>query len=491
MAYQSALTGTKGHRIATGRVILTLAGTPRSLSPSRCNAARPLASPSTPGSRLSWDILFVILSLTSDTKTHSAFMRTCRTLYKEGISHLLQIQGATTFDYTDRRLASFCRFMLSGTAPSNRIRHLSTLDLVQDNETSPKNLKPCTLTLLSTLLRSSTSLTYLAVEKCEALLETGEQFQRAIMHLNHLRILKLRQVGNRSIAMLQKLNAGLVDIEISHDPNSDVPAPDPLTMLSAHAEMLQSLKLTLFSVENATIRFSNITSLWLHSIAIVMIQPLAEAFPNLVNLRVGMVEDMDIYLSGDIDKPRDANYAAQAEDNLRLARLEKLSGSLVSLYCLSVVIHVPRLLIEGVLPDLPTVVSEVIEDISPTELEMSVMSFALGWDEDLWTQILESSPELARLHLTITVTDRDLSRNLEENLLSVLSKSSVSTLLLTFNTLDLTGHGSQPQSPEISSENINESRIKDIGHRVASVTRGLKVFSISAFGEFHWDWRMP
>ncbi|TBU27305.1 hypothetical protein BD311DRAFT_797872 [Dichomitus squalens] len=368
-----------------------------------------------------FDVLVMLFDLLHTRPDVFALMCTCKTLYAAGARRLLQFEVLIK---SDRALVSFGHFMLDGILGRAPLQSLRRLELEiclllrkddpdessSESESSLLDAQPDLeyeadaqlyeeylkerlqgMPFLVEILRGAPLLKVLSIFEAEELLERGEgtELASAIAGLQTLRSLRIHSFGLRSLALLQRIRAPLVEVDIDYwFPCSHYFRPDTIELLAPFCDTLAVVTLwwTEFAAEpvkrdlRTTPQFPRVRSLVVRGFhAGCDVALLMHLFPNLEHLEMTDLED---WPAMDLQEVHDTNMDVPAEHVWNL--LQHVCGDLTALHVLGLNKHVERVDVADVHLLLWAAyhLDEVLDGLRPSKLLMRV-GYSLGPYEDV------------------------------------------------------------------------------------------------------------
>ncbi|KAI0359283.1 hypothetical protein OH77DRAFT_1493660 [Trametes cingulata] len=371
----------------------------------------------------------------SSPRAIAAMMGTCRTLYRESEGARLLLRRGVSLA-RDNDIVSFSRFMLAD-APA-RFPHLRKLTVsrgmfADDAVAALKTLltHPA-LEIDSLVLRdaesvlSSGSSPQPALEDASCAVDWHPPLLGAFASLTTLRHLTLADLDERAYALLRMLPPGLVSATLLLDsPRArwgDPDARNPIVHLAAQADTLEALCGTGFDVHPDHVAYDVVyprvrrIQAEYTSRAMPATVAYVHAFPNVEHLalmgerpgddsdsefdldfdegheeeqeegegewergmsmrsrRNGHVPEPDPFTMQSVRAQRASNQADQTHYG-SFARLRRVAGSVVDVYRLGLVCHVPELRLRGdVTRPLAPMLRCVVDDVRPARLALTVV----------------------------------------------------------------------------------------------------------------------
>lgn len=272
--------------------------------------------------RLNFDVLFVVLSLVEGRPDIGRMMRTCRTMHRAGVPHLLY--GNIRICDLEKFL-SLCCFMLDKNTP--RFRHLRYLDLDGWDPTSVHTsvVSAVNDTILEFFHKAQHLERLTLGFKDSDMLLGNTRLPQAISSLTSLVEFNMYGMGKEGCAMLSKLQSPLTMISVTFD-LSDMNPSDPVHIFRRFKDSLQELQINWASFDTGDTTYPHLIFLRVDACVRVDIGCMFRAYPNLQGLLFQMVdEEADDGQDPSIELCRQVNIAAQAAGTWETLRC--LSGS--------------------------------------------------------------------------------------------------------------------------------------------------------------------
>ncbi|KAI0365919.1 hypothetical protein BV20DRAFT_982276 [Pilatotrama ljubarskyi] len=385
---------------------------------------------------LPYDVIYMILEMSSP-RTIAAMMGTCRTLYKETEGARLLLRPGVALAL-DKDIISFSQFMLSD-AP-NRFPYLRKMTLSR-GEFSAEAVDALQVLIthdaivLESLVLRDAEYVLSSGSSRQATVDDGSSpsvdlhppLLGAFASLTTLRHLTMEDLDERAYALLHMLPPGLVSATLALDsPRARWGAfggnPDdrnPIVHLAAQADTLEELTGSGFDAHPDHVRYDvvyprvrYVRAGWTHvSRAMPATVAYVHAFPNVEHLVLrGTRSEDEEYDSEDAEEeyiyederaartrtrrsgyvPEPDPFAMQGLRVLRASnksdqtnygswqRLRLVEGTVVDVYALGLVCHVPELRLEGdVTRPLVQMLQSVIDDVLPEKLALTVVGGAM------------------------------------------------------------------------------------------------------------------
>lgn len=355
---------------------------------------------------LNWDILFVILPnfflgyspWLKDARDLLAMMRTCHTLYKAGMPHLLNY----IYLFDDfRRVADFACFALGD---PQRPLLLRTFQLELSSEQKNLDFDRCA-SELGRLLQQAKNLKMFAIGPCvEHFVDANFEMALAIASLEKLTHLHLEGIGFMATRMLTALRSPLETVYLDFNVDGTVFSMDPQTrdvikLLTNFSSRLKNVTIEFADFEpDQGISHPTVLDLTVYSESTIDIDTINAAFPN--------VQDFAWY-------PDSLAFDSSAATQMRTDReevdwdddwesLDTLHAGILEAYGLRLQCPVREWRGTGFSPQTIHQLRQVLEDISPSHV--SVFLGLDEWSKESISELFDRVTDLPSIsHLEIEV----------------------------------------------------------------------------------------
>ncbi len=386
--------------------------------------------------RLNFDIFAGILAHVERKKDVSSLMKTCKTLYRPAIPHILR-DGVTIEGIPKTR--SFCQFMLAKHWSKDRNRYLSRLSIDVEFR---KNIGYLPFALAETI-KGAINLEELQMESLDSLLDGGgksvfEVLQDLGSHCK-LKKLTLQNVGERTVRLLGSMKTSTItDLSLSYD--IDIEHPNPFLALRSLRSTITTLHLEYIKSTSLNVQCPLVHTLSLETYPTAVTSALVFAFPNL--RRFSVFNESGNHDEDTIDDLRFTNQIDLVQLHGSWTHLRYLSGDVNQLYILGLSCPVYELRVSICEdPDIPRVL-DLFDDVSPQMVDFNVSLYHLTIkkvEEFLPAAIQVISDSCSHLRLSIRVGYNEIS-DCQGFIVSIPTPSS--TTALTGFSLLLTSRGS-------------------------------------------------
>ncbi|KIP04723.1 hypothetical protein PHLGIDRAFT_181774 [Phlebiopsis gigantea 11061_1 CR5-6] len=443
--------------------------------------------------RLNFDVLLVVLSLVEGRPNIGRMMRTCRTMHRAGVQHILY-GNIRICDF--EKFLSLCCFMLDKNPP--RFRHLRHLDLDGWDATSATT--SAILAVNDTILEFFQKAQYLEKLTLQFrdsdMLLGNTRIPQAISSLTNLVDFTMYGMGREGCTMLNKLQSPLTTISVCFD-LYDMNPSDPGHIFRRFKDSLQELHIDWASLGTGDTTYPHLIFLRVDACVRADIGCMFRAYPNLQGLLLRMVdenEEADDSQDPSIELCRQANIAAQAAGTWETLRC--LSGSLVGLYKLAARSKVQRLFLGLLRSSHLTRLQAVLTDSQPRAL--SFVIDAPQFDSVRLGEFLAPAVE------TLTALKLDVHNMIDWHykhpsvtvtaLLVSLSSFPIQFLSVTlfWGTVgSLTFYSSDPHQPDDACHPpfsaLDVEALAQEAMRAIPSLRNLALYTVNPWRQWHWE----
>ena len=408
--------------------------------------------------KLTYDTLLHVISMTDDAEDCVPLVATCRVLYHEGAKFALR---KPILIFNEEQLVLFLRFLRA--EDLSRCQHLRQLELWSFS----KELEG--IQVFIDTLPHLVNLESLRLATAEELLQhhLADSLEPALLPplaaLTNLRHLSLSEANIITCSLLSSLQSPLVSFRIDFLLDDDMmlwggidrdgwSKYHPIMLLANFAPTLQELRCICWYTNGNDIPPENLKvypnmrrfSIDVHGPFPLRIDPFIRAFPNLTDLHV-CTDLYGVRYSGGARQLHDSNVARLLDplDTCGVwAHLEHFSGTLVDLYSIGLISHIPRITLIDTLQDgqRADILATVLRYARPVHLQLKrITALTLGDAERGFISVLGESgmTNLSNLNLSVTF-DRD---DREKDLTAVMvctCRPRVSALFLSSHTCPFT-----------------------------------------------------
>ncbi|PIL22886.1 hypothetical protein GSI_15582 [Ganoderma sinense ZZ0214-1] len=237
---------------------------------------------------LNMDIMHIVMSF-ADRRAVSSLMKTCSTLNSEGAKYILT-DGV--FLRHERGLMSFIWFLIARNGSSECRRRLTFLKKLSLDFYPPTEVAAGILEGFFELVPVTSGLICLEISEAEALLAMHPPLGVAIAKLTRLKTLNLSDAGEHCALLLRTLRSSLVFADITFVTSNGEPEDEatrrsnanPILLLEGSQSTLESLSTNFATSSPDGPRYTNVTSLTLMYIDLLVIEDYIRAFPNVRTL---------------------------------------------------------------------------------------------------------------------------------------------------------------------------------------------------------------
>nr|VWP02156.1 Acyl-CoA ligase AKT1 (EC (AK-toxin biosynthesis protein 1) [Ganoderma boninense] len=324
------------------------------------------------------DILHLILQH-SDQHAVSQIMKTCHLLNREGVQYLLRALPTIS---TPSQALSFLVFVLPSRKSADighRLRCIDCLHVMSFDDLEVEMVAKLLLPFFTLAAPHAPNFSFLEIDNAERFFAEVPELPAAVAELTTLNVLKLDDVGEKTVVMLRALQSSLTEVDVHFHLDSGIrPSAredqDPISFLHRSEDTLRCISLRSSVSSPAAGCYRNVHMLSLSYIEMPTTRHFVRAFPNLECLRA---TEWKAHLEEDpeaaVERQRDLNLAEQARD-ASWRSLTSYEGSLLMLYMFALRCHVSHICVhdddEEVLG--PTLIRAILGDTSPLHLTIQV-----------------------------------------------------------------------------------------------------------------------
>lgn len=341
------------------------------------------------------DLLLMIMEI-SPRSAISKTMRTCRTLYHSG-ARLLIANGVSIS--TSEEAISFLRFMLADV--DARFPHLHSLELSRGNFARAgvhalRGLLNHNYLALKTLILLDAE-AILSSESAKTNISSSQpSLFMALANLQSLKNLTIDGCDVTALSLLRLMSACLETVTLNlgmYTSWSSIISPDdrnPIPLLIQSSQTLREIRGSYFDSNPVTIKFdvvypsvrlisASYASMWMPATLAYI-----HAFPNLESL--SLTSDSHRFEGNGADpnsvphlfSNRECNMHDQENYGVTWEHLQEVSGSVVDLFVLGLICHVPTVrVLDDISERMCRFLHDVIADTKPQALVVTVAGSAL------------------------------------------------------------------------------------------------------------------
>ncbi|RPD54432.1 hypothetical protein L226DRAFT_268874 [Lentinus tigrinus ALCF2SS1-7] len=389
------------------------------------------------------DVMYIIMSF-SDRPTVSRMMRTCRTLHRGGVPHILRDDVNLCLSSLDE---SFFQFLLANL--DRRLRYLRGLSISPGRFSSERHISrhiqdgvPEMLNSLFTILATiGTNFTRLELYDAEDIFQLHPRLPDTLASLTELEEVKMSSAGSLSCKMLRNLQSRLFFAEISLLDDGDDQALTfqdkiPATLLQGSRTTLKHLSISDVNTTPSGPRYNNLTVLEIVNTYAFITQHYVRTFPGLMKLYISDSFIKDARNLEQLRAIREANIMQQ--DCMGTWKsLCTYAGPLGIMYALGLTCRITRLQLDDT-DDHGfdhRILSAVLSTARPSHLTIMLESdlVEFGVPEVISTLRERCAQDVEHLHLEfyLKAGDTDYSQRVRE-LFDVLSTIIDSSAVTTF-----------------------------------------------------------
>lgn len=322
--------------------------------------------------RLNFDVLMGIIANIQRKRDISSFMKTCKTLYRPAISHILY-DGVLLRSISEA--TSFCQFMLAEHWNKDRIRHLSHLSIeIYFHEDENYGRLPFTL---AGTIKGAVHLESLQMQYLDSLLnvEGGESVFEVLHDLNShckLKKLTLQEVADGAVHLVGSMVPSFItDLSLSYD--FEMLSPDPSPVLQSLKSTITTLNMEWIDPRSFGVRCPRLHTLSLDTHYSVAIPVLVRAFPNLCRLSVN--NETESYDEDEILQLRLTNQIGLAHPAGSWTHLRYLRGDTNQLYIMGLSCPVYELDVDVSKILIVHRVLQLFSDVSPQMIDLHILIY--------------------------------------------------------------------------------------------------------------------
>ncbi|KAI0753552.1 hypothetical protein C8Q80DRAFT_1267930 [Daedaleopsis nitida] len=440
---------------------------------------------------------------------------TCRALRSGGARYLLE--DGVVLSSTEQ-IISFAKFVLSDSGGS-RVRHLRSLEIFAGG-VPPRAV----LALRGVISHPLLKLDSLALLDAEAILisdsdaSNGDADENSLFHgfasLTTLKHLTMDRTDGRSFDLIRSLSSSLVTASLKLErfttwstPPTDPDERNPILILIRSLNTLEELSGNGFEVDPLVIKYDAVYPL-VRKLTMSYSSPTApgiivyiNAYPHLEYLSLRLPSEVveedaeERIILNDSLVRRNTNREDQESYNCTWARLKEVSGTVMDLYELGLISHVPTLRVLDLISTRSDgYLADVVLDIRPSHLVISVAGTTVLAENGMLSTALRQSDQLRVLELEVRLLpDEDgvgLNVIMDAIRASLAAFSSLRSLVLTLSYQLLLKRWRRLQAREEASLLEQELRSMDLRaeeHRLCNVLTFLTKVSVVTSGCPHPD----
>ena len=390
---------------------------------------------------LPFDVLLIIMALLERSDVMSMSL-TCRTLRHGGARFMLQEGAALS---TSEQAISFISFMRADSG--SRIHHLHSLELTTGIHFSRRGIDA----LRGLVTHQHLALESLSLLDAEALLMcdvsqlggknlASNSLLEALASLTTLKHLTMDRCDEYSIIFIRSLSSSLVTASLklqqltSWSVVTDPDERNPIVLLARSSETLQELSGTGFEVDERLIKYGTVYPA-VKKISAEYTQDsmpgtlvYINAFPNLEYLALTSPYNRYEDASDDLnasrivhERRRAANMEDQEKYQCTWQVLQEVVGSVVDLFTLGLVCHVPRMRIrDGITAVKCSFLEDILANVRPSNLAITLAGTSLlGGGGPLYRALQLGNQQLRALELEVRFGAHEAMLSLDDVLVSL------------------------------------------------------------------------